>query len=111
MSLGAVPGSILSVLGSPGEASEVSREAWRGLGEALEASWRPLGGLLELLKMLGRLRGGLLGAYGSLLEACWSALGGLLELSWTVLEASWAPEGRPENAHEGPTSHFLEEKR
>ena len=82
MSLGAVPGSILSVLGSPGEASEVSREAWRGLGEALEASWRPLGGLLELLKMLGRLRGGfwgLMGRYwrpvGVLLGASWSSLG------------------------------------
>ena len=99
MSLGAVPGSILSVLGSPGEASEVSREAWRGLGEALEASWRPLGGLLELLKMLGRLRGGASGglwvAIGGLLECSWGPLGALLDRFRGLLGAKRSPRGCP----------------
>ena len=73
-------------------------EAPRGPREALEASWRPLGGVLELLKRLGRLRGGfqgLPGASGALLEASWGALGGVLERSWTVLEAPWTPKGGP----------------
>ena len=77
MSLGAVPGSILSVLGSPGEASEVSREAWRGLGEALEASWGSLG----TLRKAWSAEGGLPAAYGTLLGGSWGALGRLLGLS------------------------------
>ena len=51
-------GSFLVAWGAPGGA--LGRPRW-GPREALEASWRPVGGFLELLKMLGRLRGGFQG--------------------------------------------------
>jgi hypothetical protein len=60
--------------------------------------WRPLGGLLELLKVLGRLRG----CFQGLMGRSWEALGALVEASWSVLEASWTPKGRPEEAQKGP---------
>ena len=60
-------------------------EAPRGPREALEASWRPLGGVLELLKRLGRLRGGFQGLMGR----SWKPLGSLLGLKKEVLNGSW----------------------
>ena len=93
MPLGAVLGSIFE---RPG----VSRRGPGGVpgrpGGVPGRLWRPLEDPLELLKMLGPQKGGLLGVYGSLLEASWSALGCLFGASWIVLEASWAPKGRPE---------------
>ena len=48
---------------------------------ALEASWRSLGVLLELLKRLGRPRGGFQGRMGR----SWTPLGGLRALKLTLL--------------------------
>ena len=52
---------------------------------ALEASWRPLGGFLELLKGLGRPRGGFQGLMG----LSWTPLGSLLGPKKEVLNGSW----------------------
>ena len=77
---------------------------WRPLG----ASWGPLGGLLELLKRLGRQRGGFQG----LLDASWGALGakkstlerllaaprGIPRQVSAILGAKRLPKGRPRDS-------------
>ena len=73
-------------------------EAPRGPREALEASWRPLGGVLELLKRLGRLRGGFQGPMGR----SWKRPGALLGAFWSALGPSWRPPGRPKVAQRRP---------
>ena len=78
MSLGAVLGSIFE---RPGV-------SWGGPGGVPGRPggvpgrlWRPLGDLLDLLKMLGQLRGGFQGLMGR----SWEAVGALLEASRSSL--------------------------
>ena len=65
---------------------------------ALEASWRPLGGLLELLKRLGRPRGGFQGLMGRY----WKPLGAPLEPSWSSLGRCRRSFGRQKGAQRRP---------
>ena len=70
----------------------------RGPREALEASEERLGGLVELLKRLGRLRGGFQG----LLGRSWKRPGALSGAFWSALGPSWRPPGRPKVAQRRP---------